>query len=108
MVDEHPSVYRWQKSSADFGRCQVELRAYPWTLESLQFTPVKEKTRNVSFNGIVGAKCLSMTLKRQQAKQKFTFCKKLEILAVEMAWELMNWVLYIWTSVTFSFKVFKC
>lgn len=75
-----------------------------WTLESLQFTPVKEKTRNVSFNGIVGAKCLSMTLKRQQAKQKSTFCKKLGGLAFEMAWELVNWVLYIWTSVTFSFS----
>lgn len=78
-----------------------------WTLQSLQFTPVKEKTKNGSFYGILGAKCLFMTLKRQQAKQKSAFCKKLEVLASEMAWELMNLVLYIWTSVTFSF-VFKC
>lgn len=78
-----------------------------WTLESLQFIPGKEKTGNVSFNGILGAKCLSMTLERQQAKQKSTLCKKLEVLASEMAWALMKWVLYIWTSVTFSF-VFKC
>lgn len=59
-----------------------------WTLESLQFTLVKEKTRNVSFNGIVAAKCLSMTLKRQQAKQKSTSCQKFEVLAFEMAWEI--------------------
>lgn len=81
-----------------------------WALQSLQFTPVKEKTKTGSFYGILGAKCLFMTLKRlkrQQAKQKSAFCKKLVVLASEMAWELMNLVLYIWTSVTFSF-VFEC
>lgn len=64
-----------------------------WTLESLQFTPVREKikTGNCSFNGVLGAKHLSLSLKRQQAKQNSSFCKKCEVLASEMAWELRNW-----------------
>lgn len=63
-----------------------------WTLESLQFTPVKEKIKlgNCSLNGIQGVKRLSLSLKRQRAKQNSSFCKKCEVLASEMAWELRN------------------
>lgn len=42
-----------------------------WTLDSLQFTPIKEKIEpgNCLFNEILGAKCLSLSLKRHQDKQ---------------------------------------
>lgn len=55
-----------------------------WTLDSLQFTPIKDKIKpgNCLFNEILGAKCLSMSLKRHKSRST---CKKCKVLASEMA-----------------------
>lgn len=39
----------------------------------------------------MGAKSLFLSLKRWQAKQNSSCCKKCEVFASEVAWELRNW-----------------